>query len=137
MGGASAETAGNKILLVDDEDINLRTGKRVLNRQLPNSTVLTASSYADAADIINAIRGEIVAVVSDLKLNDEAKNGLHVLQEAAKMGISVRILYSGEVHQDIVQEAASGIATAMVAKPDFKDVVTLLKKCLFVAPVSQ
>lgn len=102
------------LLLVDDEPVFLRLMARLLEREYP---VRTAMSARGALTVLSSQPGA-VAVVSDLRLGDPVEDGVWLLSEVAVRWPRVRrVLLTGEPTQSAMTAQTHGTIHRVLRKP--------------------
>jgi PAS domain S-box-containing protein len=102
------------VLIVDDEDMILRTARRIL--AAGGYTVHTAKSGAAAIELFRSIHGDIRAVVLDMVM--PGMTGDEVFRELKKIDPQVRVLIaSGFVQDQRAQHAMQEGARQFLQKP--------------------
>jgi class 3 adenylate cyclase/CheY-like chemotaxis protein len=71
------------ILIIDDDSRHLDSIKGIIEDDFPEAKVLTASNENDAIKIINS-KVVFDVIITDLKMDDDIKAGLRVIEEAKK-----------------------------------------------------
>lgn len=116
------------VLFVDDEEMNLFILKRLFSSDF---NVITASSAAEAIEVIKEQTEEIDAVVTDLKMPEVS--GLQMISEVEDLlGDKPRFLLTGyNYHAEIDEAIANNKITGVFKKPfDFEEIKQVLQEQL-------
>ena len=114
----------HKILVVDDEPLNVRLLERIFSREYQ---VLPAVSAQQALDLLK--QHEVALIISDHRM--PSMNGIEFLRRAAAMRPRVlRIIISGYADANVLNDAIkSGVIYRYISKPwnneDFQQTIAL------------
>jgi len=106
-------TAGQHILLVDDEEGLRRIAKRAL--ELAGYRVTVAADGVLALEAFQAHKQEIALVVSDITMPN--LDGVGLQQAIHQQGDRVPFLFISGLPPEDVLQASSGMVTDVLAKP--------------------
>ncbi|MFK7740357.1 MAG: response regulator [Planctomycetota bacterium] len=120
---AQNEQTAPTIMLVDDDDVDLRLAKRSLGRLLPGAHVLVRKDGIDALEGLRTdIRTSRCIIVLDL--NMPRMNGLEMLRELRKdpaLRSHVVFVYSTSTHSDDIQICYELNVAGYLVKTDSAD----------------
>lgn len=102
------------VLIVDDEDIVLKTGKVALERY--GYTVLTAANGLEALELFREASAEILLVLLDMTM--PVMSGEETLAELARIRPDVRVVVSSGYNElEAVRRFSGGGVAAFIQKP--------------------
>lgn len=93
---------GTRILLVDDEPALLGVLRRIIEKQLPDATIVYASDVATAEWQLKST--DIAFVLTDLRMKADEHAGLRVIEAAKAAGVAVAVMTGG--HDPVLADLA-------------------------------